>query len=82
LLLMPAARPRELATAAPEDPREGPRRVTPFAGAREKECDRARGKRRATPLLHRLLVLAAPPHVSNRPRGLQACRLWPRLRRG
>jgi len=68
LLLLPAARPRELAAASPEDSRGCPRRVTPFAGAREKECDSARGKRRATPLLLRLLVLASRLHVSARPR--------------
>jgi hypothetical protein len=30
LLLLPAARPRELAAATPADPRECPRRVTPL----------------------------------------------------
>jgi hypothetical protein len=80
LLLLPAARPRALVTAAPQNSRECPRRVTPFAIAREKECDRARGKRRATPLLHCLLVRVVRPHVSTRPRGSCACRLWLRLR--
>jgi len=80
LLLLPAARPRELAAPAPEDPRGGPRRVTPFAIARERECDRARGKRRATPLLHCLLVRVVRPRVSARPRSSSARRLWLRLR--
>src|SRR6185503_12004051 len=65
---------------APADPPECPRRVTPFASAREKGCVSARGKRRATPLLHCLLVRASRPHVSARPRSSRACRLWLRLR--
>ena len=80
LLLLPAAQPRELATATPAGPPECPRRVTPFAIAREKECVSARGKRRATPLLHRLLVRASRLHVSARPRSSRVCRLWLRLR--
>jgi hypothetical protein len=80
LLLLPAAQPRELAAATPADPPECPRRVTPFAIAREKECVSARGKRRATPLLHRLLVRASRLLVSTRPRSSSVRRLWLRLR--
>jgi len=72
--------PRELATSRTPNPRECPRRGATFAIAREKECDRARGKRRATPLLHCLLVRVVRPHVSASPRSSSACRLWLRLR--
>ena len=69
--MRPCARQRSR-HAAPASPvarfsRPHPRRpaacVTPVAGARGKECDRARGNGRATPLLHRLFARAPRHHA-------------------
>jgi hypothetical protein len=60
LLLLPATRPRELVAS----PRGSSRRPAPCHArcrAREKECGRARGNGRATPLLHRISGLRVPP---------------------